>query len=357
MARSVKSNEGTTLVEALVAAALGIIVIGGGVLMYNQGNKAFNTTTEHASFRGEALLVLETIDRDLKGLVVSKDVNPRTKFHYMVQPYELADPVEQAAKDPTGKLVKKSIATSVSFHRYHRTEMEQDGEDTKAMVIGQRITYKAVLIDPSKPERGMNLLRNGKRVNKIPLAGILFEPIDPIMAADTIGASPAAVLKVTIVPRGGVFGGLTPDVIDRLRLDGKVATRVFHLSGYESQFTTILWMALAKSRAKLPPDDLEKEVLTWSDKNLPKAFRENVSKNLKEIFDLGYKLDQGRVRLEDTEWNDATAGVDKVFAEAKVEEGLPESYSGGANDGTVGKRSGGAGFGVGAGSSTSSIGL
>lgn len=352
MARSVKTNEGTTLVEGLVAAALGIIVVGGGVLMYSQGNKAFTTTTEHASFRGEALLVLETLDRDLKGLVVSKDVNPRTKFHYMVQPYELADPVEQVSKDKDGKEVRKSIATSVTFYRYHRTEMEQDGDGVKAVIIGQKVTYKAQLIDPAKPARGMNLLRNGKRVNKMPLAGILFEPLDPIMAADTIGASPAAVLKVTIVPRGGVFGGMTPDVIDRLRLDGKVATRVFHLSGYESQFTTILWMALAKTRAKVKLDDLEKDVLTWSDKNLPKAFRENVNKNLKEIFDLGYKLDQGRVRLEESAWTESSAGVDKVFATAKVEAGLPESYSGGAE---AAKRAGTGAFGTGAGSSSSTI--
>ena len=57
---------GFTLVEGLIAAALAIVVLGGGIYLYVQGNKMFHTTTEHSSIREEALLILEKINRILR---------------------------------------------------------------------------------------------------------------------------------------------------------------------------------------------------------------------------------------------------------------------------------------------------
>jgi hypothetical protein len=314
-----------TFVEALVAAALAAVVLGGTAMMYVQGNRAFTATTEHASFREEALLLLETIDRDLKGLVVSDEMNPRTGLYYMVQPFELLDPVDQVGTDPaTGRKRSYPVSSGLEFHKYHRTQMVPGRDGPTAQMVGQLVTYRIRPIDAADPRRGVDLLRNGRKINRQPLSGVLFERADPIHAARNVGAAPNATLKVTVVPRGGLWGTMTPDTIQKLRDDGKVATRMFHLVGYESQFTTLLWLAIAKSQAGLPVDPLEDAVLAYGDA-LPAGLGGDLRRKVKEISDMGYRLDPGRIVLETVPFDETTAGQDAVFAAAREDEGLPAS--------------------------------
>src|SRR5581483_3042216 len=95
MASQIARRSAFTLVETMIATGVGFVVMGGAMLLYYQGNKMFQTTTEHASVREEAYFVLERLGKDLDGLIVSDEENKRTGNFFMVEPYELIDPVEQ----------------------------------------------------------------------------------------------------------------------------------------------------------------------------------------------------------------------------------------------------------------------
>jgi hypothetical protein len=325
------SRRGFTLVEGLVAAAVGAVVIGGAMVLYHQGHKAFLATTEHASFREEALLILETIGKDLEGLVVSDQLNPDTNIYYMVQPFDCTDPVQQENVDPkTGEKQTFSVPSGMKFYKYHHTT-SGDGNTADStrtcQIVGQQIVYKSELIDQAKPERGMNLLRNGKRVNTMPLSGVLFEPLDPIIAAKNLGASPNAIIQVTIVPNGGVWGKMTPSTIQTLRNSGKVCTRVYHLAEYESQYTTMLWCAMVKNQAGIKTDPMEQAVLDYGNA-IPNNMAGKLREKIKELGEQGYRLDENQVLLEPKLYDEATAGSDPTFATATLENGLgPESSS------------------------------
>jgi len=313
------------LVEGLVAAAVGAVVIGGAMLLYHQGHKAFVATTEHASFREESLLILETIGKDLEGLIVSDQVNPDSGVHYMVQPFDCIDPVKQENIDPkTGEKQTFNVPSGMKFFKYHHTS-SGDGASSDStrtcQIVGQQIVYKSEQIDKSKPERGLNLLRNGKRINTVPLSGVLFEPLDPIVATKNLGASPNAIIQVTIVPQGGVWGKMTPSTIQTLRNSGKVCTRVFHLAEYESQFSTMLWCAMVKSQVGVQLDAMEKAVLDFGNA-IPNNMAGKLKDKVKELGEQGYRLDNNQVLLEPKLYDENTAGADPTFATATLENGL-----------------------------------
>jgi hypothetical protein len=285
--------------------------------MYYTGNRAFVTVTEHSSFREEALLLLERIERDLRGLIVSEQTNPKTGLPYMVQPYDLFDPRPQQGINPRTNLPEVyQIPSGLRFFRYHHTQAMAGGTAPTAQLIGHQLEYKVEPIGDGA--RGVNLLRNGRRINKGPLSGILFEVADPVYAAKTVGAAPNAILNVTVVPQGGVWGSMTPDTIRRLRDDGKVVTRSIHLVAYESQFTLLLWLAQVKKQAKMELDPLEKAVHDAGEK-LPALLRGRLQKKIEEMTNIGYRLDDNRVVLEPKPFDDSSAGQDPAFQKAKEE--------------------------------------
>jgi prepilin-type N-terminal cleavage/methylation domain-containing protein len=308
---------GFTLVEALVAVALGVIVLGGTTVMYYSGNRAFVTVTEHSSFREEALLLLERIERDLRGLIVSDQLDPKRGLYYMVQPYELFDPRPQQGINPRTRLPEVyQIPAGLRFFRYHHMQSITGATGPTAQLVGHQIEYKVEPI--GNGEKGVNLLRNGRRANKMPLSAILFEVADPVYAARAVGAAPNAILNVTVVPRGGLWGSMTPDTVRRLRDDGKVVTRSIHLVAYESQFTLLLWLATVKQQARQELDPLEQAVFAAGEK-LPALLRGRLQKKIEEMTNIGYRLDENRVVLEPKAFDDATAGKDPAFQNAKEE--------------------------------------
>jgi hypothetical protein len=315
------SRTGFTLVEGLIAAALGIIICGGGIYIYMQGNKMFQTTTEHSSIREEALLVLEKINKDLDALMVSDEEDPETKSYYLLKPYTLTGPVEQKYTDKrTGEQKTYTEYTGIQFYVYHHTETTPDETNgfPLPMLVGQMIEYRCDPIN-GDPKKGFNLMRNGVKVNKQPLSAVFFRKADPIYAKGNIGASPDAVLDVYVMPKGGMWGTMTPDVMARLVQEGHALMRTFHLVGYESQFTALLSLADAKRRYGETLDPVETAIWAYAKQE---GLLANVASKTADT-PLEYRLPRGRVKLEKVLFNPATAG-DKEFASAKTEPGDQE---------------------------------
>jgi len=245
-----KRRNAFTLIETLVAIAVGGVVFGGGMYLYVSGNKSFQVATEHASLREEALVCLETISRDLDQLMVADDKNPTTGNFYLVEPYSLGKFVNQTGVDPNdGQMKTYPVASELTFFRYHHTGPNPKSTTTPPApaLYADKLIYSTIPI-AGDPKKGLNLLRNGEVINHIPLSGVLFETINPQLAVDNVGGAPKAVLRITVVPRGGMWGTMTPDTVQKLRDSGEVLSRVFHLVGYESEYTSYLSLALSKIR-------------------------------------------------------------------------------------------------------------
>lgn len=250
--QSRSKRRGFTLLEVVISVALGAIVIGAGMLMYVQGNKYFYKTTEHSSFRTEALVILERIAEDLDQIQVSTDVNPTTGKHYMVQPYEFLDPFTMPLKDGAGAVIENVAAGyGLRFYRFHHIEMgapKPGVPNGVPKMVGRKLEYRLKPIDGDGAAHGYDLERNGVRVNKQPLQTVIFHMEPMIVAANQIQGSRHAILTATVVPKGGVFGNMDYNTVRRLQEEGTIVSRTFHLIGYESFYTSVLYSALQKKK-------------------------------------------------------------------------------------------------------------
>ena len=330
-----------TLVEAMVALAIGSLVMGAAMLLYKQGVQYFYKTTEHAAFREESLLCLEHIARDLEQLMVSEGQRPDGAYD-LVKPFELKgnsyeftkfDPVTKTDK-PTGTKAYEGI----KFMRYHSTETGKDNP----ILVGKYVEY-SVKAAGSNPADGKNLFRNDdpKPINKIPLRDIAFVQENTEVTADQIGASPHAVLTVMIVPMGGTWAtwqNMTRDTVDKLKADRALVTRTFHLSGYETFYTLMLNEAFRQTvngngdptlgagltgvykavfddaKSTLKPAQFQAVLDRFSSGSAASApvFKEHTV----------YRMDYA------TKFDDSTAGTDTGFTSLPVQEGAKPTGSG-----------------------------
>ena len=326
-----------TLVEVLVAAGLSTVVLGTGVLMWLNGSKGFTRATQHSSIREQSLVILERVGRDLDGLIVSQERNPRTGRYFMVQPFELLD--KEPGVDDKGK--PRPYARGLRFYVYHRTEMvkienstdpkrrKEEVQDDKAdrtepddgsirlpRIIGRYVEYRAIRSQTKADE--VDLFRNGQKVNSIPLTEVRFEREDPIHARDTMGASPNAVLKITVIPRTGIEGDLDQGTIRRQDDVGSRLSRVVHLVGYESQYTALLGVALEKYKSRQTLDSLEHAVMidakVW-------GVLEEADRKLAKV-PLRYRLPEDLVQIEVDKPYDAKSRPDQEFSRADTQPGL-----------------------------------
>jgi hypothetical protein len=214
------------------------------------------------------------------------------------------------------------------YSPYHHTETTSDPASGFPLpqLVGQMVEYKLEPIG-GDPKKGVNLLRNGVRVNKIPLNAVFFRRADPIYAKGNVGASPDAVIDAYVVPKGGLWGTMTPDVLARLQTSGHALMRTFHLIGYESQFTAMLSLADAKKRYLEKADPLEEAVWSYAKQE---GLLAGVAAKTADT-PLEYRLPRGRVTLQHKVlYNPSTAG-DKDFANAKTEPGDQEQGKIGIN--------------------------
>lgn len=335
-------RRGFTIAEALIATGLSTIVLGTGLLMWMNGSKSFTKATQHSSVREQALLILERVNRDIDGLIVSQEINPRTKKHYMVQPFELLDVAETTGLMIGTKPIDSKIRRTgkgIRFHVYHRTEMvrvtnaadpekreEKVEEETDEReepegdvlrlprVVGRYIEYRS---QPSQDGKGVDLLRNGQKVNLIPLAEVRFERGDPVHAVKTLGASPNAVLRVVVVPRAGIEGELGDATVKKQDDVGTALSRVFHLVGYESQYTALLGVALERFKAKEKLDPVELAVMRdakiW-------GVLEKADEKL-NATPIRYRLPESLIRIESDKPYDTANRPDPEFSRAETRQG------------------------------------
>lgn len=335
MARDVRTRRGTTLIEVLIAVAIGAAVMGGAMYLYHFGNKAFYKTTEHAAFREEALLTLETVARDVEGLMVSTGTKPGSGKYYLLEPYEFIPPVSNLTKtDPVTKQQKpyQDAYEGIRFWKYHSTEMN----GAKPVMVGRKIEYTVKPADPGNPSAGKYLYRNNETrpVNKIPLAYIAFVKEPNEVTFDQIGGSQHGVLSVFIVPTGGNLGtrqNMTRDVIESLKEQKALVSRTFQLTGMESFYTVILneafRMASARKQQPTDPDDLTRVngvyLAVYNDARQNNAAAFN---RARARFTAGGAVAMTRdqelqnlFRIDhNTMFNEADAGRDQAFASAEL---------------------------------------
>jgi len=326
--------------------------------LYITGNQSFQVATQHASLREEALLCLETVSRDLDQLMVSDQKNQTTGNFYLVEPYQLDKMVNQTGVDPNdGQKKTYPVASQLTFYRYHHTGTNPNSDPAfpTPALFADKIVYTTQPC-PNDPKH-VNLLRQGQIINRIPLTAVMFETLNPVLAADNIGGAPQAILKVTIVPKGGMWGELTPQIIQALRDNGEVLSRVFHLSGYESEYTSYLSLALAKIRRvnqnatppispadiqtaqaaqKDPLTDVEAALITHASM-LPGQQFANVFKKLATSPAMNYAMPASSVIIEpNTNFVDSSAAADVQFANKAAKPGAEPiigSGTGGAGGG------------------------
>jgi prepilin-type N-terminal cleavage/methylation domain-containing protein len=268
---------GFSLLEVVIAVALGAIVIGTGMLMYVQGTKYFYKTTEHSSFRTEALVILERVAEDLDQIQVSTEKNPSTNRFYLVQPYELLEPFTLPLKDQAGNVIENVPAGyGLRFYRFHHIEMGAPKEGVPNGVpkmVARRIEYRLKPIEGDGEKNGFDLERNDKKVNKQPLKTVIFHMEPMIVAANQVQGSRHAILTVTVVPKGGVFGNMDYNTVRRLQEEGTIVSRTFHLIGYESFYTSVLYSALQTQQGNggslTGVDELQQAVLADAQTNAP----------------------------------------------------------------------------------------
>lgn len=324
-----------SLMEVTLAVALGAVVMGSGMYLYLEGNKQFTKVADHNTFRDEGMMVLETINRDLAQICVSQGQWPDGTF-YMVEPYRLVDRYTQNYKDPiTGKMMPYTdAATGIRFFRYHHTEMipRPDGAPGQVpQVVARELEYKTVPIDASDPSKGVNVLRNGEQVNTMPLSEVVFQKLPANLAFDQVQGSPHAIVKVVVIPQGGMWKQMTKDTIDALKQRGAtVLNKIYHLSGYESQYSSLLFKALQENTAH--PGTFSSPVLqaVFQDANANGSSDDgmlNTSSAIGQQPAQSFDMPAGVVRMDtSTKWNQADSYKDTFFATGEGKPGPAGSF-------------------------------
>lgn len=240
-----KQRKGFTLIETLIAVAVGSVIIGGGMYLYHSGVKSFYRTTEHASLREESLIVMETIARDMEQIMVTPGQMPDGSYH-LVKPFILTGAPSTITKfNPITKVDEPYAKANrgITLWRYHHTETGSDG---KPLMVGRKVEYVAEPFSAADPGRGFMLKRNGAPVNHMPLREIAFITEPALVTTDQIGASPNGVVTVFVIPAGDRAALLlkSRDIIETLMKQRALVSRTFHLQGFESFYTAMLNQAM-----------------------------------------------------------------------------------------------------------------
>ncbi len=361
--KPIYSRRGFSLVEVVIAVAIGAIVVGSGMMLYLQGNKYFYKTTEHSSFRAESLVILERIADDLHQLQVSAGKDPETGQYLLVQPFRFLDPISGGIplKDVDGNVIETVPAgKGIRFYRFHHIEMVPDPglPNGKPQMVGRPLEYKQVPVDPSGPTdpadpnfAGVNLLRNGEKINSIPLQQVLFHSEPMIVAANQVQGSRNAIVSVSVVPKGGVFGNMDYNTLQRLQKEGALATRTMHLTGYESFYTSVLYSAILKNNGVSGSisgvDPLMAAVYNDAQTSAPPGMLSNLNSVAEGGAPPSQTISPDTFKIETKAYQQSTAAVDTRWMS------VPQAPGTEAGEGEIEIPASGSGSGSGSGSASS----
>jgi hypothetical protein len=150
--------------------------------------------------------------------------------------------------------------------------------------------------------------------------------MDAIVAAETIGGAPQAILKISVLPRGGMWGTMKDKTQQLLREKDTLVSRTVHLVGYESQYTSLLFVALQKyhraTQAGIQPtlSPLQRAVYEDALAHVPTRLH-GIEKTLGTRPPPAFELNEQVTRLEDLPYTDADAHLDSEFSSAPVSTG------------------------------------
>jgi len=255
--------------------------------------------------------------------VSNHEVWPDTGKFMLVQPFSLEDIYQETLFGP----VKNEVAgRRITFFRYHHVEMIDDDQEGHKFpqIVAQKIDYQAVPVDPFDATKGMDLLRNGKKINYKPLYQVIFQRVPPIVAEEQVQGSPNAFIDVTVVPMGEKMNVV---IYETMKEQGAVLRRMFHLIGYESQYTTILNLALerlqsnALGKSPKTEDDLLDGYMLAVYRDAQEYAPQNLLKNITERIEkgntLGFKMPEKTIRIDPALFDDTTGNQDPFFANAR----------------------------------------
>lgn len=272
------TRRGATLLEVLFAIVLMMIVMGGATAFFHSGTRSVVTSTDHAQAREDAMKVLERVGQDLDRLIVS-DSPDQVTFPSVLEPLLIAADQPQASK--------------FMFYGFHHREYDRSTREMK--LIGMLIEYKVV----KRPDGGVDLLRNDEPINPSPLSDVRIRSI-PEEEAATLNISARHAFKITVHPRG------TWNTRNQALAEHNPQTRLFHLSGIESQYSCLLSLKESGAPypypilAALPPPPPRPEAYAQYGLSVP----------------LDWMQPLGLVKLEEAFFDDATAGENKDFGTA-----------------------------------------
>jgi len=221
-AEPARARRAFTALEVLIAAVLMSVVLLGGLGMFGTGSRGMTRTAAHASARDDALRIMNRFGRDLDRLVVGDDFDTG-RYPSVVDPLKYED---------------DGAAQTLEFYAYHHRRFHL--EERRMELVGHRIRYQ---VRPRTRGEGVDLLRNGEAVNRMPLHSVSFHFLDREQAGQ-LGVSPEHAVELV----------LRPWMADRRAgaalAEGHAQARLFHLRNVESQYACLL--SLKRAGAPYP---------------------------------------------------------------------------------------------------------
>lgn len=226
-----------TMIEIVLAAAVSSIIFVVTMAFMSTSQKQVVKTSEHADARIEAMKIMEVLEWDLDRLVVGDEID-----------------------DPNASVIdpfKKSFNTSTTefgFFAFHHFEYDQT--DKRMVLMPGWIDYR---VQKRQDGWGVDLLRNGKPINRAPIADVKIAEMDRA-EADKLGISPRHCITVKIYPLG------IQDWLGNKDISSEVNAikRVFHLKNIESRYACLMSVkrAIQSNPANAPQDPRFQKVLS-----------------------------------------------------------------------------------------------
>ncbi len=204
-------RNGFTLVETLIALALGITVLAGTIQFLNVSNRSVVKTSDHVQGRIEASRILDAIQADLERAVVDDDlINLVIPLHF------------------------EDGGQRFWFYAFHHREVD---ESIQSMTL---VARKLIWDTVPAPGGGFHVRRNGKRFSPAgltpvgPVSELRFESLTRDQACE-LQVSPYHAAFVKVYMRGA-----WDKKNSALASEANVQTRLMHVSHIESQYACML---------------------------------------------------------------------------------------------------------------------
>lgn len=230
-------RRGFTMIEMMLAAAVSSVMFVVTMNFMSVGQKQVVKSSEHADARIEAMKIMEVLEWDLDRLVVGDEIDDPNA--------SVIDPFKKSFNENT---------TAFGFFAFHH--VEYDPADKRMVLVPGWIDYR---VERRQDGWGVDLLRNGKPVNRAPIADVKIADMDRA-EADRLGISPRHCITVKVYPLGVQDWLGNKDISS----EANAVKRVFHLKHIESRYACLMSVkrAIRSNPANAPQDPRFQKVLS-----------------------------------------------------------------------------------------------